>query len=112
MCSLQTLRRPMQNLLRYASRMSRQVTAARLYGGMTLPFAMGAVVLGVPTTSQTPLTGQRSPVRAVVPICAVISGFSLVRECCEPVPQPLHFRELHRWKIDYRAFRQPVKTRR
>jgi len=34
---------------------------------MRLPFAIGAVVVGVPTTFQTPLSGQDSPVRAVVP---------------------------------------------
>lgn len=34
---------------------------------------MGAVVEGVPTTCQTPLSGQRSPVRAVVPIGALVS---------------------------------------
>jgi hypothetical protein len=33
-----------------------------------LPFAIGAVVVGVPTTFQTPLSGHFSPVRAVVPI--------------------------------------------
>jgi hypothetical protein len=32
--------------------------------------AIGAVVVGVPTTFQTPLSGQFSPVRAVVPIGA------------------------------------------
>ena len=37
------------------------------YGGIRLPSAIGAVVLGVPTTSQTPDSGHRSPVRAVVP---------------------------------------------
>lgn len=34
---------------------------------MTLPRAIGAVVLGTPTTCQTPLSGHRSPVRAVLP---------------------------------------------
>lgn len=41
--------------------------ACWLYGGIVLPFAIGAVVdplLGF----QTPLSGQDSPVRAVVPI--------------------------------------------
>lgn len=33
---------------------------------------MGAVVLGVLTTCQTPLSGHRSPVRALVPIGAFI----------------------------------------
>ena len=35
---------------------------------MTLVSAIGAVVDGVPTTSQTPDSGHRSPVFAVVPI--------------------------------------------
>jgi hypothetical protein len=39
---------------------------------MTLCFAIGAVVVGVPTTSQSPLSGQRSPVFAVVPIGAFV----------------------------------------
>lgn len=37
---------------------------------MRLLLAMGAVVEGVPTTCQTPLSGHVSPVRAVVPIGA------------------------------------------
>ena len=47
--------------------MSFQVTALPLYGGIRLPLAIGAVVEGVPTTSQMPLSGQISPVRALVP---------------------------------------------
>jgi hypothetical protein len=39
-----------------------------MYGGMTLCCAIGAVVDGVDVTFQTPLSGHRSPVRAVVPI--------------------------------------------
>jgi hypothetical protein len=35
---------------------------------MRLPLAIGAVVLGAPSTFQTPLSGQISPVRALVPI--------------------------------------------
>jgi len=35
-----------------------------------LPLAMGAVVVGVPTTFQTPLSGHFCPVVAVVPIGA------------------------------------------
>jgi hypothetical protein len=35
---------------------------------MRLPSAMGAVVEGVLATAQTPLSGHRSPVRAVVPM--------------------------------------------
>lgn len=46
----------------------RQVTAFPEYGGMVFCFAIGAVVLGVPTTVHTPLSGHFSPVRAVVPI--------------------------------------------
>lgn len=38
-----------------------------------MPLAMGAVVVGVPTTFQTPLSGQISPVLAVVPIGLAIS---------------------------------------
>ena len=34
---------------------------------MRLPFAIGAVVLGLPWTFQTPLSGQVSPVCAVLP---------------------------------------------
>jgi hypothetical protein len=50
--------------------MSFQVTALSLYGGIVLPSAIAAVVEGVPTTSQTPVSGHFSPVLAVVP-----SGF-------------------------------------
>jgi hypothetical protein len=42
----------------YAYCLSRQVTAWPAYGGMTLFLAIGAVVDGVLTTSQTPLSGQ------------------------------------------------------
>jgi len=35
---------------------------------MILPLAIGAVVEGLPTTSQTPLSGHFCPVEAVVPI--------------------------------------------
>jgi hypothetical protein len=35
---------------------------------MRLPLAIGAVVVGVVVTFHTPLSGQLSPVRAVVPI--------------------------------------------
>jgi hypothetical protein len=38
---------------------------------MRLPLAMGAVVVGVPTTAHTPDSGQTSPVLARVPTCAV-----------------------------------------
>lgn len=38
---------------------------------MRLPLAIGAVVEGVPSTRQTPLSGQISPVRALVPIGAL-----------------------------------------
>jgi hypothetical protein len=46
----------------------RQVTAWFLYGGMWLYCAIGAVVLGEPTTAHTPLSGHLSPVLAVVPM--------------------------------------------
>ena len=52
--------------------MSFQVTALPSYGGITLCFAMGAVVDSVPTTCHTPLSGQRSPVRAVVPMGTLV----------------------------------------
>ena len=52
----------------YAYVFSRQVTARPAYGGITLCTAIGAVVLGMPTTSQTPLSGHLCPVVAVVPI--------------------------------------------
>lgn len=35
---------------------------------MRFPLAMGAVVLAVPTTFHTPLSGQVAPVFAIVPI--------------------------------------------
>jgi hypothetical protein len=54
----------------YAYCMSFQVTAAPLYGGILLPLAIGAVVEGVATAFQTPLSGQTSPVLAVVPMGA------------------------------------------
>ena len=47
-----------------------QVTACPLYGGIRLPLAIGAVVLGVLSARHTPLSGQISPVRALVPIGA------------------------------------------
>ena len=47
-----------------------QMTALPSYGGMRLPLAIGAVVLGEPSTFQTPLSGQVSPVRAFVPMGA------------------------------------------
>ncbi|HDV7313016.1 TPA: hypothetical protein RKK61_004721 [Enterobacter hormaechei] len=45
-----------------------QVTPFPPYGGITLPLAIGAVVEGVPTTFQIPLSGHFCPVEAVVPI--------------------------------------------
>jgi hypothetical protein len=39
---------------------------------MMLCFAIGAVVDGVLMTCQTPLSGHRSPVRAVVPMGALL----------------------------------------
>lgn len=51
-----------------AYRISCQTTARFMYGGMTLCCAIGAIVDGVEVTFQTPLSGHRSPVRAVVPI--------------------------------------------
>ena len=59
--------------------MSSHVTALPPYGGMTSPLVIGAVVDGVPTTFQTPLSGQRSPVFAVVPMATATSTPS-----CDP----------------------------
>lgn len=49
-----------------------------------LPFAIGAVVVGVPTTIQTPDSGQDWPVEAVVPMGLrfVISHPSVVACVC------------------------------
>lgn len=44
------------------------MTALLSYGGIVFPFEIGAVVVGFPTTFQTPLSGHFSPVRAVVPM--------------------------------------------
>lgn len=47
-----------------------------------LPLAIGAVVVGVPTTAHTPLSGHFSPVRAVVPngtFSAVLIAASFTR---------------------------------
>ncbi len=52
--------------------MSIHVTHFPSYGGIVFPFAIGAVVEGVPTTFQTPLSGHFCPVEAVVPIGAFI----------------------------------------
>lgn len=38
-----------------------------MYGGKVFPLAIGAVVVGVPTTFQIPLSGDFSPVLRVVP---------------------------------------------
>lgn len=43
------------------------MVASRLYGGIVLPLAIGAVVLPL-AGRQTPLSGHSCPVRAVVPI--------------------------------------------
>jgi transcriptional regulator with XRE-family HTH domain len=61
----------------YAFWINFQVTDLPLYGGMVLPLAIGAVVEGMPTTSQMPLSGQDSPVRAVVPTSAILILFSV-----------------------------------
>lgn len=47
--------------------MSVHVTAWLRYGGIVLFFAIGAVVVGVPSTFHTPLSGQFCPVLALVP---------------------------------------------
>lgn len=51
---------------RYAYWTSVHVVACWLYGGIRFPFAIGAVVEPL-AGRQTPLSGQLSPVRAVVP---------------------------------------------
>lgn len=43
------------------------------------PLEIGAVVLGVPTTFQTPLSGQVWPVRAVVPSGALRAVINIFR---------------------------------
>ena len=55
--------------------MRTQVVACWLYGGMRLPFAIGAVVLPF-WGFQTPLSGQVSPVREVVPMGCFIARLS------------------------------------
>jgi hypothetical protein len=49
---------------------------------MVFPLAIGAVVDGVPTTFQTPLSGQFCPVDAVVPsgALAMIVSFLLAKK--------------------------------
>lgn len=59
-------------LLFYAFWINFHVTALPEYGGIVFPLAIGAVVEGVPTTSQTPLSGQLSPVFAVAPTSAIL----------------------------------------
>lgn len=64
-----------------------------------LCFAMGAVVDGVPTTCQTPLSGHCCPVCAVVPNgtlawimwfgSIVVSG-TVLRQYCRSVQRSLH----------------------
>lgn len=60
-----------------ASLINFQVTAFPLCGGMVFPFAIGAVVDGESWDSQMPLSGQVSPVLAVVPTPAMLSPFVL-----------------------------------
>ena len=62
----------------YAFCISFHVTALSEYGGIVFPLAIGAVVEGVPTTSQTPLSGHFSPVFAVAPISAILCSLVLV----------------------------------
>lgn len=51
-----------------------------------LCLAIGAVVVGVPTTCQTPLSGHRSPVFAVVPmgafVCVILFLFDALSGNC------------------------------
>jgi hypothetical protein len=53
---------------------------------MRLLFAIGAVVVGEPTTFQTPLSGQISPVFAIVPIGLVICLASFGRNADFKLP--------------------------
>jgi transcriptional regulator with XRE-family HTH domain len=57
-----------------------QVVACPLYGGIRLPWAIGAVVVPL-AGRQTPLSGQLSPVRAVVPIGLRMALLSMARQC-------------------------------
>jgi hypothetical protein len=57
---------------------------------MRFPLAIGAVVDGVPTTAQTPLSGQTSPVRAVDPMGAI--AILLVFDVLSCVPDVQHFK--------------------
>ena len=50
-----------------------QTIARPLCGGILLPFAIGAVVLGASAELHTPLSGQISPVFARVPIGTFIA---------------------------------------
>lgn len=65
--------------------MSTHVVACWLYGGIRLPCAIGAVV--VPFWGfQTPLSGQTSPVRAVVPSgLRMVFSFTVARLDCRAV---------------------------
>lgn len=63
----------------YAYCTNLQLTALPPYGGMRLPFAIGANVEGIPTTAQTPDSGQSSPVRTIIPNSFLAIGFSYVR---------------------------------
>lgn len=89
--------------------MRTHVTAFPWYGGMVLPLAIGAVVLGVPCTFHTPLSGQLCPVCAVVPIGRLelavlvnISTFFLLArvDVCALVPAPKSGSILSQIEID------------
>lgn len=100
-----------------ASCMSCQVTAFPPYGGIRLPFAIGAVVVGEPTTFHTPLSGHVSPVRTVRPIgiAILLSPASLTseRDCALDIhrseEQHSHALEKH---MDTRAAGPPGLFRR
>lgn len=88
---------------------------------MRFPLAIGAVVLGMPSTFQTPLSGQISPVRALVPIGTrfaaaifILLPFAFAGRPVEarynwsgslwPTgrhgPAPAFMRSIDRWKLD------------
>lgn len=61
---------------------------------MVSPFEIGASVVGSPTTFQTPLSGHRSPVRAVVPMGTFVAAViivSLFRLADSTEPGRIHF---------------------
>ena len=93
-------------------------TAARSrYGGITLCLAIGAVVVGVPTTFQTPLSGHRSlssPVRPGARDCVVLIRASrsqsrnLVRTRRFAPAAPARYRRVCSWNLPVQAMPRPT----